>query len=134
MSRGTNDPASSSIGSAQQDKAQSLTDSSQMRVELVTKTRTQLECWDKAKRELSTLRTAQSRRGGSEFDSTTCNKETEQLEAVTKADRELQETLADMQSQGYTLPDLTSILGRLEPLSLQQVRLAWRAAKRKSED
>ena len=105
-----------------------------MAAELVTKIRTQLECWNKADKELSTMRTAQSRRGGSDFDSTTFNKEIEQLEAVTKADRELQETFAEMQSQGYTLPDVTRILGRLEPLSLQQIRLAWRAAKRKSDD
>ena len=134
MSRGPSDPKSSSNGFAQQDKAPGLTDPSQMGAELVTKTRTQLECWDKAKRELSTLRAAQSRRGGGDFNSTTFNKEIEQLEVVTKADRELQETFADMQSQGYTLPDLTSILGRLEASGLEQVRLAWRAAERKGED
>lgn len=134
MSRGPSDRDSSFNGSAQQDKAPSLTDSSQMRVELVTKTRTQLECWDKAKRELSTLRAAHSSQGDGDFDSTTFNKEIEQLDAVTKADRELQGTFADMQSQGYTLPDLTRILERLEPSGLEQIRLAWRAAERKGED
>jgi len=134
MSRGPSDLDSSFNGSAQQDKAPSLTGRPQMTAELITKTRTQLECWGKAKRKLSTLKAAQSRQGSGDFDSTTFNKEIEQLEAVTKADRELQETFADMQSQGYTLPDLTRNLGRLEPLSLQQIRLAWRAAERKGED
>jgi hypothetical protein len=121
IDRRPSSPGFSLTGAAQQGKAPSLTRDSQIRSELITR--------------LSELRAEHSRPGCGAFDSTdNLNMEIRQLEEVTKADRALQATLSEMQSKGYTLPEVTKSMSQMEFANLQQIRSAWQAAQRRVED
>jgi hypothetical protein len=63
---------------------------------------------------MSELRAEHFKPGCGDFDSTAIDKEIRQLEEVTNADRALQATLSEMQSKGYTLPELTKSMSRME--------------------
>jgi hypothetical protein len=135
IDRRPSSPGFSLTGAAQQGKAPSLTRDSQIRSELITKTQTQLQAWVEAETRLSELRAEHSRPGCGAFDSTdNLNMEIRQLEEVTKADRALQATLSEMQSKGYTLPEVTKSMSQMEFANLQQIRSAWQAAQRRVED
>jgi hypothetical protein len=92
-----------------------LTEGSQIRSELITRTQTQLDAWIEAETRLSVLRAGQFESGRGAFDSSdNLNMEISQLEEVTKADRALQATLSEMQFEGCTLPELTKTMGRMD--------------------